>query len=482
MSTGWLIFIAIVLVIVVLFQVARTLDLVSQLRGNEEDNNERNAKVHGIALFIFMILGVFGYFWCFGHYKDSNLPASASEHGELVEDMFFWTLVICSIVFIVCNIVLFSFTLLYRYKKERIAVHFAHSNKLEFIWTIIPTIVLTGLVIFGLAAWSKIMTMPENPEQIVEVTGQQFFWSSRYPGADGHLGLRDYNLICPENPLGIVTKEFVEHRITLLAGNENIGSTGEIKNLELRKEVLPGLIDSMKNLLTQRPNRYREEELEKELDELEDELDDIDDHITTRTKNLERIVNTYTEEYYTTHAQEMTWGYDDIMPTEVHLPVHKEVLLKIQALDVLHNFDIIYMQVKMDAVPGMPTYFKFTPITTTEEMRKVLSTNPYWQQSKPGDDTKTPRWKTFDYEVACAELCGVGHSAMKYKIVVHTEEEYEQWLSTQKPFWNTAVSNLKIEGLSDFAPKPVKVNIDTATVKTDTVITMKDTTKIAQNR
>ncbi|MFN0274301.1 MAG: cytochrome c oxidase subunit II transmembrane domain-containing protein [Chitinophagales bacterium] len=480
MSTGWLIFIAIILVIVVLFQVTRTLDLVSQLRGNEEENKERNAKFHGVALFIFMVLGVYGFFWCFGHYADSNLPPSPSEHGKLVEDMFFWTLLVCSIVFIICNIILFTFSLIYRYKRNRIAVHFAHSNKLEFIWTIIPTIVLTGLVIFGLSAWTKIMTMPENPEQIVEVTGQQFFWTSRYPGADGQLGLRDYNLICPDNPLGIITKEFVEHRINLLGGNENLGMRGEIKDLELRKEVLPGLIDSVQNLLNQRPNKYRADELKDELDELEDEFDDIDGHIKTRTKNLERINNIYTEEYFTSHANEMTWGYDDIMPSEVHLPVNKEVLLKIQALDVLHNFDIIHMRVKMDAVPGMPTYFKFTPITTTEEMRKYLSSNAYWQQHKPDDDTKTPRWKTFDYEVACAELCGVGHSAMKYKIVVHTQEEYDEWLSTQKPFWNNAVGNLKIEELSDFAPKLLSPASNPADVKMDTVQMVNDTTKIAK--
>jgi heme/copper-type cytochrome/quinol oxidase subunit 2 len=480
MSTGWLIFIGIVLIIIVLFQVTRTLDLISQLRSNNEENDEHNAKAHGIALFVFMILGVYGFFWCFGHYKNYLLPPSASEHGHLVEDMFYWTLLVTSFVFIVCNIILFTFSLIYRYKRNRPVVHFAHSNKLELIWTVIPTIVLTGLVIFGLQAWTKIMSMPENPEQVVEVTGQQFFWSSRYPGADGELGLRDYNLICPENPLGIVTKEFIEHRINLLAGNENLGLNGEIKDLEIRKELLPGLIDSVNQLIAHRPNRYRIDALEDALDELEDELEDIDDHIKTRTQNLERIRKIYTDDYMLKYAKELTWGYDDIMPTEVHLPVDKEVLLKIQALDVLHNFYIVHMQVKMDAVPGMPTYFKFTPITTTEEMRKHLSANPYWQQPKTDDPDKTPRWKTFNYEVACAELCGAGHSSMKYTVVVHEQAEYDAWLAEQKPFWNGTVTSLKIESLSDLAPKLVNANKENSATIVDTLNNNVDTMKIAK--
>ncbi|MBC8047507.1 MAG: cytochrome c oxidase subunit II [Fimbriimonadaceae bacterium] len=474
MSIGWLIFIAVVLIIIVLFQVTRTLDLVSQLRGNDDEREEHNSKVNGIALFIFMVLGVYAYFWCFGHFKNSNLPP-ASEHGYLIEDMILWTLIVCSIVFIICNILLFTFSLIYRYKKGRETVHFAHSNKLEFIWTIIPTIVLTGLVIFGLQAWTKIMSMPDEDTFTVEVTGQQFFWTTRYPGADGKLGARDYNLICPDNPLGIITKEFVEHRINLLQGNAKLDVKGEIKVLEERKEILPGLIDSIQQLIEMRQNRYRSEDLKDELDELEDELDDIDSHIITRVKNLDRINTIYTPEYFVSHQDEITWGYDDFMPSEMHVPVNEEVLLKIQALDVLHNFYIVHMKVKMDAVPGMPTFFKFTPITTTAEMREVYSKNPLWQQPKEGDETKTPKWKNFQYEIACAELCGTGHSAMKYILVVDTEAEYEEWVTTQKPAWNNVVGNLKIEGLSELAPKLKSVE----PVATDSINLVTDTSTIA---
>ncbi|MTI22837.1 cytochrome c oxidase subunit II [Fulvivirga sp. RKSG066] len=109
-------------------------------------------------------------------------------------------------------------------------------------------------------------------------------------------------------------------------------------------------------------------------------------------------------------------SYDDFMPNELHLPVGKEVLLKIRARDVLHSVFIPHLRVKMDAVPGMPTHFKFTPTKTTEEMRSEL-----------GDPE-------FEYFISCTEVCGRGHFSMKLSVVIHTQEEYEAWKAEQ-PTW-----------------------------------------------
>ena len=475
--TGWLIFIAIALVLVVLYQVTRTLDLVSQLRGEDDRSLEQNTKLHATGLLIFMILGTLGFFWSFSHFKDTNIEV-ASEHGVLIERMFLITLIVTGAVFVVCNILLFSFVYLYRYRKGRMAEHFAHSNKLEFIWTVIPTIVLTGLVVFGLQAWTKITSKPSEEALIFEVTGQQFFWSTRYPGADGVLGMRDYNLICPDNPLGIVTKEYVEHKIAVLEGNPELGTRGEIGDLMARKEELPLLIANLEEEIAKRPNRYKKDELNDELEKLEDELEDIDEHITVREKNLERIKAKYTDAYMAANATLMKAGYDDLMPSQIHLPVGKEAVAKITSLDVLHDFFVPHMKVKMDAVPGMPTSFKFTPTFTTAEMREVLSKNPIWQKVKDGDTE--PMWKTFNYEVACAELCGVGHSAMKFTMVIESEADYQKWLSEQVPYWDNVVGNLKISKLSDDAPKkktepaeqPAETQMDTTAVSAESAVAL----------
>ncbi|MEZ4948410.1 MAG: hypothetical protein R2784_03310 [Saprospiraceae bacterium] len=85
----------------------------------------------------------------------------------------------------------------------------------------------------------------------------------------------------------------------------------------------------------------------------------------------------------------------------------------------------------MDAVPGIPTYFVFTPTKTTEEYRQSLSEYPEYQQPSDPNDPEGPKlWETFDYELACAELCGKGHFSMRKIVKVVSEAEYEAWVKS----------------------------------------------------
>src|SRR5690606_30936617 len=106
--------------------------------------------------------------------------------------------------------------------------------------------------------------------------------------------------------------------------------------------------------------------------------------------------------------------FDDFKSLELHLPVNKEILLKIRAKDVLHSVFLPHFRVKMDAVPGMPTQFKFIVTKTTEQMRT---------------ETGNPN---FNYELACTEICGRGHFSMKMSVIVEDEASYEQWKASQE--------------------------------------------------
>lgn len=106
--------------------------------------------------------------------------------------------------------------------------------------------------------------------------------------------------------------------------------------------------------------------------------------------------------------------FDDFKSLELHIPKGKEVLLRIRAKDVLHSVYLPHFRVKMDAVPGMTTLFKFTATKTTQEMRDELG-NP-----------------SFNYELACAEICGRGHFSMRMPVVVDEPEAYEQWKKGQE--------------------------------------------------
>ncbi len=107
-------------------------------------------------------------------------------------------------------------------------------------------------------------------------------------------------------------------------------------------------------------------------------------------------------------------SFDDFKSLELHIPVGQEILMKIRAKDVLHSVFLPHFRVKMDAVPGVQTHFKFTATKTTAQMREELN-NP-----------------AFNYEMACTEVCGRGHFSMKFPVVVDTQEDYQKWIESQE--------------------------------------------------
>jgi cytochrome c oxidase subunit 2 len=115
---------------------------------------------------------------------------------------------------------------------------------------------------------------------------------------------------------------------------------------------------------------------------------------------------------------------DDFVPVQMHVPKDREIKLRLWSKDVIHSFYVPFFHTKMDAVPGMTTTTHFTPTATTEEMRVQL---------------KDP---DFNYEVACAELCGRMHFAMKLILVVDEPEDFERWSHQQT---NLALKNANID-------------------------------------
>lgn len=134
-------------------------------------------------------------------------------------------------------------------------------------------------------------------------------------------------------------------------------------------------------------------------------------------------------------------NYDDFIPgQEFYFPVGKKIRVRIIAKDVLHDFDLPHFRVKMDAVPGLPTFFIFTPVKTTAQYREELRKYPeYNKPYDPADPTGPKRWEKFDYELACAELCGKGHYSMRRVFKIVSQEEYDAWAAKQESFYLTQV-------------------------------------------
>jgi len=340
-----------ILVFIAIWQMTKIFEL-SQLRtetaqiANEQDNKNNAYLMFAFLIFIYGIT-IFS-FW---KYSKFLLPDAASEHGAGYDYLMLISFVIIFIVQFLTQFLLHYFAYKYYGKEGRKALFFADNNKLEAIWTIIPVIVLAGLILWGLYSWTNIMDVnDEDDPLIVELYAQQFNWTARYGGADNVLG------------------------------------GANVRMIDIDKANILGL----------------------------DEAD--------------------------------TYASDDVIVKELHLPVGRKVNFKFRSQDVLHSAYFPHFRAQMNCVPGMTTEFSFTPITTTAEMRqnpdvidKVERTNIIRAEKAANGKPNSDPWE-FDYVLLCNKICGKSHYNMQMKIIVETEEEYNEWMKTQQTFGQTMAS------------------------------------------
>jgi cytochrome c oxidase subunit 2 len=321
--SGLIIVLLVVLVFIIIYQIGKSSEYASVISGEAQTGKGTNRTIAAL-LVLFFILGLIGIWQCNEYFKGKLLPIAASKTGVSYDTMFTVTLIVTGIVFFATQAVLFWFA--YKYQsseKRKTSYFFSHDNRLEVIWTTIPAIAMTVLVVIGLKNWFEDTAPAPDNAMVVEIVGKQFNWIVRYPGKDNELGVRDF-----------------------------------------RK------IDDANNILG---------------------LDWKDPH------NLDDVI---------------TQG-------ELHLVVNKPVKLLIGSRDVIHDVGLPHFRMKMDAVPGIATTLSFTPTITTDSM-KVITGNP-----------------DFVYEIACDQLCGKGHYAMRGTIIVETQQQYDAWLAKQQSYYAT---------------------------------------------
>ncbi len=379
-----LILLVIVLAIIAIAQLTKVYELSRSLRKNKEEeisaaDNKLNANLMLVWMFLFFVGTVFLYVR-YGDY----LPVSASAHGVDVDQLMKVNIWMITIAFFIVNFFLFYFAWKYQFKKGRKAKFFAHDNRLEMLWTLVPGVVLAFIIVYGLITWNKI-TGPASADAIqIEVYSRQFDWTARYPGENKTFGSASYNLISTSNPLGLVTKEGIRAKLDELdAQIENVE-----KQLEENK-LMPLLPESYVATLEDKVSRLKRHK---------QRIADIDEN------NLNGL---------------STWeaGNDDrLVKGEMHIPVNKEVELIFRSQDVIHSAYLPHFRAQMNCVPGVATRLKMTPTVTTAEMRKIT-----------GNDA-------FDYILLCNKVCGAAHFNMQMKVVVESEADYNAWVAKQKMF------------------------------------------------
>jgi len=169
----------------------------SQIATNKD--NEKQGKL--FLVFIVFLYGLMFYsFWSLSKFY---VPA-ASDHAEDYDQLFFISIGLIMFVQVIIQFILYWFAYKYRGQKGRKALFYADNDKLEFVWTIIPVITLSALIIYGLFSWSEIMNVEETDDTlVVEIYAYQFAWRARYSGEDRTLGEANVRFIEGINQLGV---------------------------------------------------------------------------------------------------------------------------------------------------------------------------------------------------------------------------------------------------------------------------------------
>lgn len=254
-----------------------------------------------IALILIVIGSVIFHFW-----SPWTMTELASNWGT-IDDTMLITLIITGIVFIAVNFFIAFAVLKFRHKEGRQARYEPENKKLEVWLTVATSVGIIAMLAPGLVVYADFVEVPDDAME-VEVVGQQWSWSFRFPGEDGKLGKTAVEHISIDNPFG---------------------------------------------------------------------LDPLDEN-----------------------------GLDDrlVQGNHLYLPLNKPVKVLLRSKDVLHDFYVPQFRVKMDMVPGTVSYLWFEPTLIGQ------------------------------FEILCAEFCGVGHFNMRGKVDVVSAQDFDTWLSEQTTF------------------------------------------------
>lgn len=378
--TTFLIYLVLILGIVALVQLVRVSEISNFLNGDDGivvTDKETNSLSYGLVIFIF---GYFAFYaWLVWRFWEILLPESASEHGVAVDTLFNLNMLVITISFVITHLVMAFLVFRYAKTRNKVATFKSHDNTLELIWTIVPTMILGVLIVYGINIWNSAMRVVPEDSINIELYARQFDWTARYAGKDNILGKANFRMINGTNTLGIISKNSIDSRLAAY-------DTDILELEESRASVFPGGAND----------------------------EEILDVIALRKKHkgyvMQLKANSEVEDY--------SVADDDILvKVEFHIPINKPVSFQIRSQDVIHSAYMPHFRAQMNAVPGMMTQFYFTPTITTAEMRTKLG-NP-----------------EFNYLLFCNKICGTAHYNMQMNIVVESEEDYQKWLSEQSKFY-----------------------------------------------
>lgn len=258
--TGLLALIVVILFVVTLWQMSKIFKL-SQLKNSNSETaqvaNDKDNNINGKLMIMFLIFLNVITIYCFWNYSKFYLPEASSAHGGSYDTLLFISFALIMVVQVITQALLHYFAYKYQGKKGNRALFYADNDKLEFIWTIIPVIVLAGLIIYGLFTWSDIMNFEEEEDAIVvELYAKRFNWEARYAGNDNILGNANVRFIEGANTVGVdasdvdaqddvITAELhlpVGRQVIFKLRSQDVLHSAYMPHFRAQMNVVPGMI------------------------------------------------------------------------------------------------------------------------------------------------------------------------------------------------------------------------------------------------
>ena len=199
-----LIALVVLLIITALVQITRVSELLAEIKNQDVNKvTDDDNKTQGV---LFLVIG-FGFLafvvWQMVTWDHFLLPPASSLHGAEIDSLMKVSMGLILVAFFLLMPMLFFFAYKYRGNQKNTAYFFSHNNKLEVVWTVVPTIILTALIVYGLRTWDRVMNPDITSATIIEVYAQQFQWTARMSGEDNTLGNANYKFVNSKNSLGV---------------------------------------------------------------------------------------------------------------------------------------------------------------------------------------------------------------------------------------------------------------------------------------
>jgi cytochrome c oxidase subunit 2 len=188
--------------------------------------------------FVFLLVPIFGVLtFVVAPYYNMSFPRDISEHGRVIDQLFYFILWLTGILFVITEGALFYFAWKYNARTNPEPAKFSHgSHTLEVVWTILPAVTLLFIAIYQMNAWADAkMRRPDIPVT-AEITGRQFNWDVRYPGPDGELYTPD-DIIRVDGDIHFPSGE----EILLSIKSADVLHSFFLPNMRMKQDVVPGM-------------------------------------------------------------------------------------------------------------------------------------------------------------------------------------------------------------------------------------------------